>query len=77
MHKEAHRRDTILTVFEQSVKTTMDPKQDDSFNTTWWPVVSTDKCCQVTSLSIEIIYQRVLLKASRRLTQFGLVFLPT
>ena len=25
-------------------------KQDDAFNTTWAPVLSIDKCCQVTSL---------------------------
>ena len=39
-------------------------KQDDAFNTTWWPVLSIDKCCQVTNLSIETTDHHVLLKAS-------------
>ena len=39
-------------------------KQDDAFNTTWWPVLSIDKCCQVTSFSIERTDHHVLLKAS-------------
>ena len=30
-----------------------DLKQDDALNTTCWPVLSNDKCCQVASLSIE------------------------
>ena len=39
-------------------------KQDDAFNTTWPPVLSIDKCCQVISLSIERTDHHVLLKAS-------------
>ena len=30
-----------------------DLKHDDAFKPTWPPVLSVDKCCQVTSLSIE------------------------
>ena len=41
-----------------------DLKQDHAFNTTWPPVLSIDKCCQVTSLSIERTDHHVLLKAS-------------
>ena len=40
-----------------------DLKQGDAFNTMWWPVLSIDKCCQVTSLSIERTDHHVLLKA--------------
>ena len=40
-----------------------DLKHDDAFNTTWPSVLSTDKCCQVASLSIEITGHHVLLKA--------------
>ena len=40
-----------------------DLKHDDAFNTTWPPVLSVDKCCQVTSLSIERADNHVLLKA--------------
>ena len=40
-----------------------DLKQDDNFNRTWWPNPSVDKCCQVTSLSIERTNHQVLLKA--------------
>ena len=39
-------------------------KHDDAFNTTWPPVLSIDKCCQVTSLSTERTDHHVLLKAS-------------
>ena len=38
--------------------------QDDACSTTWWPVLSTDKCCQVTSSSIERTDHHILLKAS-------------
>ena len=41
-----------------------DLKHDDAFNKTWLPVLSIDKCCQVTSLSIERTDHHVLLKAS-------------
>ena len=41
-----------------------DLKQDDAFNTTWWPVLSINKCCQVTNLSIERSDHHVLAKAS-------------
>ena len=41
-----------------------DLKQDDAFNRMWWPVLSTDKCCQMTSLSVEITDNNVLLKLS-------------
>ena len=41
-----------------------DLKHDDAFNTTWPPVLSVDKCCQVTSSSIERTDHHVLLKAS-------------
>ena len=40
-------------------------KHDDAFNRTWPPILlSIDKCCQVTSLSIERTDHHVLLKAS-------------
>ena len=38
-------------------------KQYDALNTTWWLVISIQKCCQVTSLSIERTDYHVLLKA--------------
>ena len=41
-----------------------DLKHDDAFNTMWPPILSIDKCCQVTSLSIERADHHVLLKAS-------------
>ena len=41
-----------------------DLKHDDAFNTTWPPILSIDKCCQVTSLSIERTDHHVLLKVS-------------
>ena len=41
-----------------------DLKHDDAFNTTWPPILSIAKCCQVTSLSIERTDHHVLLKAS-------------
>ena len=41
-----------------------DLKHDDAFNTTWPPIFSIDKCCQITSLSIERTDHHVLLKAS-------------
>ena len=41
-----------------------DLKHDDAFSTTWPPILSIDKCCQVTSLSIERADHHVLLKAS-------------
>ena len=37
-----------------------DLKRDDTFNKTWWPAFSIDKCCQVTSLSIERTDHHVL-----------------
>ena len=43
---------------------TRDLKHDDAFNTTWPPGLSIDKCCQVTSLSIERTDHHVPLKAS-------------
>ena len=39
-------------------------KHDDVSSTTWWSVLSTDKCCQVTDLLIERTDHHVLLKAS-------------
>ena len=39
-------------------------KHDDAFNRTWPPILSIDKCCQVTSLSIERTDHHVLFKAS-------------
>ena len=41
-----------------------DLKHDDAFSMTWPPVLLIDKCCQVTSLSIERTDHHVLLKAS-------------
>ena len=39
-------------------------KHDDAFNRRWPPILSIDKCCQVTSLSIERTDHHVLLKTS-------------
>ena len=41
-----------------------DLKHEDAFDTTWPPVLSIDKRCQVTSSSIERTDHHVLLKAS-------------
>ena len=38
-------------------------RQYEAFNTKWWAVLSTDKCCQVTSLWLEKTDLHVLLKA--------------
>ena len=46
------------------MKINRDLKEDDAFNTTWWPVLSIDKCYQVTSLSIERTVPHLLLNAS-------------
>ena len=39
-------------------------KQDNAFNTMWWPVLSIDNCCKVTSLSVEKTEYHILFKAS-------------
>ena len=46
------------------LKVNRDLKHDDAFNTTWPPVLSVDKCCQVTNSSIERTHHDVLLEAS-------------
>ena len=64
------RRVSLLKVLNETfccsgrVTENRDLKHDDAFNTTWPPALSIDKCCQVTSLSIERTDHHVLLKAS-------------
>ena len=42
------------------IQISRDLKRQDAFNRTWWPVLSTDKCCQVTDLSDEGTDRHVL-----------------
>ena len=51
--QQVAQADKVLQGSSSPVK--QDLKQDDAFNTTWWPALSIDKCCQVTNLSIERI----------------------
>ena len=58
------RKKIIKLKMERFTVDNRDLKHDDAFNTTWPPALSIDKCCQVTSLSIERTDHHVLLKAS-------------
>ena len=57
-------RQTEFTMSRRLLVHNRDLKHDDAFITTRPPVLSIDKCCQVTSLSIEGTDHHVLLKAS-------------